>query len=323
MRQFLKKIIIFFVIPILIAVSLYWITDPFRINKKFSLDRISTVNREYLSFELFKKQHPTYQFNSFIFGSSRAGGLNSYVWKDLLEKHEKQKDSVSQFLFQAWGESIGGILQKMEYLSKHNVALNNVLILIDVPKFMNDEMNKNEILSLEHFELSGKSKVSYFGTFLWAYITTPSEIIKSIRNISSNPDINFDTITNDWNKENRNHKTMKPQQNLTLNKSRFYNRSKHEVFSNKFIDTAYMYMLRRIKDIFDENETNYKIVISPNYDQIHINVDDLKEIKAIFGEENVFNFSGKNELTKDPYDYFDINHFDLSVGWEILHTIYN
>lgn len=36
----------------------------------------------------------------------------------------------------------------------------------------------------------------------------------------------------------------------------------------------------------------------------------------------MYDYSGKNTLTEDKYNFMDINHFDAIVGWKILENIY-
>lgn len=308
-------------IPFVIIFTLYWITDPFKINKPFSLTNFSAVNREYLSFELFLKQNPKYHYNSFVFGSSRGCGINTYTWKYLLNKTTTQKDTISQFLFQAWGETINGINQKINYLDKNNIPINNALVLVDVGFFKKDA---NTALGIKHYNLSGHSKLYYQTLFIQAYMGRPSEIVCSIKSSfnHSSDYIGFDTISNDWVKGNKYDFIEKPTQDSTLNKSKFGKRLLEEQFSKKEITSKYLVILKDIKHIFDKHRTRYKIIVTPTYDQIRINNEDLDVLEEIFGKNNMYNFSGKNHLTEDKYNFTDVNHFDLNVGWIILNEIY-
>jgi len=321
MKKFLINILLIIGIPFVLIFSLYWITDPFKINKPFSLDYYSDVNRDYLSTELFFLQNPKYHYNSFVFGSSRCSGINTYTWKYLLNKNTHQKDTVSQFLFQAWSETIGGINQKIEYLDKNNIPVNNALILIDVVAAF--RKNPVDVLGIKHYKLSGQSKILYQKLFIQSYMSSPSEILASIKNMfKPKPIYQLDTVSNDWIKDNKYNFMTEPVRDSTLNKSKFGNRPLEKQFAKKTITTEYFNILKNIKNIFDKHQTNYKIILTPTYDQIHINNEDLKILEQIFGADNVFNFSGKNYITEDKYNFMDIEHFDLIVGWWILNKIY-
>ena len=54
-----------------------------------------------------------------------------------------------------------------------------------------------------------------------------------------------------------------------------------------------------------------------------INAKDLEILQDIFGQDKVFDYSGKNDITTDCYNFSDPNHFGLSVGWQIIEDLYN
>ncbi len=323
MKKFLIKTLLIAGIPVVIAFTLYWITDPFKINRSFSLNDASEVNREYFSTELFLKQNQKYHYNSFVFCSSRGIGINTYTWKYLLNKSTIQKDTVSQYLFQSWSETIYGINQKIEYLDKNNVPINNALILIDVGTSFKE--NTDRALAKKHYKLSGESKMSYQMAFIQAYMESPFQIVESVKNLWSSPkEIRIDSISNDWVKDNKYNYMAEPVRDSTLNKSKFdMQRPVDEQFHEKEITDDYLKVLKNIKRILDKQQTQYKIVITPSsYNQVHINKEDLAILQQIFGENNVYNFSGKNYMTEDKYNWEDPIHFGLIVGWWMLNEIY-
>ena len=78
MKRFLIKILLFVCIPILVLVAVYLITDPFKTLHPFSFQCFDDTNRDYFSSELFLRNNPVYHYNSFIFGSSRCCGFNTF-----------------------------------------------------------------------------------------------------------------------------------------------------------------------------------------------------------------------------------------------------
>ena len=111
MKKFLIKTCLFFGGSIVLIIAIYFYTDPFKTIYPFELKNISTVNREYLSVELFKKNYAKHRYNSFILCSSRGCGINTYQWKQYLDKED------NQFLFQAWSETIMGTCRKLNYVN--------------------------------------------------------------------------------------------------------------------------------------------------------------------------------------------------------------
>lgn len=317
MKSFIVKLLFFLGIPLLLLVGIYIISDPFKTIKEFNLTEFFTVNRDYLSTELYLKNEQNQKYNSFIFGSSRGCGINTYTWKSYLPK------GSNQFLFQAWGETITGLYQKISYLENKKVSIKNAIILLDIPSSFSENQDPKTALGLKHYKLSGKSKL-YFQSILFYSFLKPSEIYKSTKEIFIKPNytIDFDTISNDWNISNKVNWKYKPKQDSNLNKKKFGKRPDVEVMSQKLISTEFESLLKKIEFILNKHESNYKIIITPAYDQLRINKQDLYILQKIFSKQNVYDYSGKNNLTEDKFNFMDINHFDANVGWEILEDIY-
>ena len=107
------------------------------------------------------------------------------------------------------------------------------------------------------------------------------------------------------------------------NNHTFYIRDSLEIILPKIIKPQGTMMLEDIKTIFDKHNTNYKIVISPLYDQKKLNPMDLKLLQNIFGEQNIFDYSGINEITNDFHNYYETSHYRKKVGDRIMNEIYN
>ena len=318
MKEFLIKILLLIIIPLFCLLGLYVISDPFKTLYPFNLKEFSTVNRDYLSSELFLKNYSKEKYDSFVFGSSRGCGINTYLWKSYLP------GNANQFLFQAWGESITGIYQKIKFLDNNNVDINNALILIDMPGSFDKIQESTTAIGIKHYKFSDKSKL-YFQFQLFKAFIKPSLIVESLKQLIVKPNysIGFDTISNDWNKLNKENWNKIPVRDLTLNKEKFKERPKIEKMMPKVISVDNRIILDKIASVLKAKNTNYKIVITPAYNQLLINKEDLKILQQVFGEENVYNYSGKNELTEDKYNFMDINHFDLIVGRKIIMDIYH
>ena len=71
------------------------------------------------------------------------------------------------------------------------------------------------------------------------------------------------------------------------------------------------------------NKTNYRIIISPLYNQIKLNNQDLDYLKQLFGKDNVFDFSGINKFTKDYNNYYESSHYRPHIAREIMQLIYH
>lgn len=337
MKRFLKRIVLSVVVPLLLLVLVYIITDPFKMVHPFSLDYFDETNRDYISTELFLRNNPKYHYNSFIFGSSRCNGINSYHWNHYLS------DSSRQFVFQAWRETVTGISLKMDFLDKNGNHIDNALLVFDLPlfTFASTQLSK-EVMFVKHYRLTGQSKLVYHANLFAGFIQKPSQWIASVKRYLRPKMVVFpaDTISNDWNLPDRIPNRMvdyshpMPQDSLyamsDLSRENFLRKIERKsdadlVETKPLITQAMIERLNHIKAVFDKHHTNYIILISPAYCYTNpsINKKDLKAIQSIFGEDRVYDYSGKNEYTSDYNNFSDADHFGLNVGWHIIENIYN
>jgi len=80
--------------------------------------------------------------------------------------------------------------------------------------------------------------------------------------------------------------------------------------------------LELVADAFKRNNTNYKVIIAPLYDQRPYNSKDKALLEKYFGKANVYDYSGKNELTNYLGNYYEGSHFKPVVGKKIMAEIY-
>ena len=329
MKRFIIAILLFVAIPFVLLVGIYVWTDSFRCIHAFDINDVDATNREYLSTELFLRNEPMYHYNSFIFSSSRGGGMNTYQWKQYLP------EGAQPFVFQAWSESLTGIELKLEYLSEHQVPIDNALILIDIPGTFKEEQLPHEALSMKHYLFTGQSKFEYNAMQFWNFIQKPSlwvSCAKRKKQGVKKPCIS-DTITNDWERTNKDNYSVLPPQDSLKHCSEMTRRtflakwehaSKDVEVSKPLINRKFEKQLRYICAILDANHTDYHIIVTPApcYTNPAINPRDLEMLKEVFGAERVHDYSGKNEMTEDYNNFSDPGHFGLRVGYQIIEEIY-
>lgn len=317
------------VIPLILLAGIYVWTDSFRCVHPFDINDVDATNREYMSTELFLRNNPTYHYNSFIFSSSRGGGMNTYQWKQYLP------EGAQPFLFQAWSETLTGIEVKLEYLCANNVPIDNALLLFDIPGTFDNIQLPREALSMKHYLFTGGSKFTYN---VWQYanfIQKPSLWVSSIKDRLRHKRVAYesDTITNDWEWDNQYHYTELPPQDSLKNCTDMTRRSffekwehsnKEAKISEPLIDARFEEQLRHIKSILDTNHTDYHIIITPApcYTNSAINPTDMTILQDVFGADRVHDYSGENEWTMDYNNFSDPGHFGLRVGYMVIDDIY-
>lgn len=332
MRRFLVFVSLFLVIPLTLLAVLYSVSDPYKTIKPFSLHYFDDTNRDYLSSELFLKNYPEQQYDSFIFGSSRGCGINTYHWAEYLPAGSKP------FLFQAWGETLTGIEQKITFIDKHNCGLKNVLVLIDIPGTFNKDQIPTRALALKHPAFTGQPRWIHQMILFYDFIQKPSQWLRAFHLFfhPQSPDPSFDSVTNDWDKENKYLDVSSPPEKDSLNnispraKSVFLKEVSERLeeaqeISMPLIDKGFEHQLRNIREIFEKRGSDYRIIITPGFSYTNpaISKEDETLLQDIFGKENVFDFSKRNELNSDYNNYSDPNHFGLYVGWYVIEEVYH
>jgi hypothetical protein len=328
MRLFLKSVIVF-CIPILTLIIIYVWTDPFKVIYNYSsyLSDYVMLNRGFVSTEVFLKNNRNYNFNSFIFGSSRSIAYTCDTWGEYLSK------DCSIFSYGNWNESIEGILKKVQLIDSKGNKIMNVIIVIDPDLTF---IKSNRTISYDHYLISGKNLGQFHLMNLSKWFRDYRLILTSIdyklfktrrsymRDFIGMKSDDINPINNDWllNSEVPILKDSVTYYSKNINK--FYTRPKLEQESRIQISSSDSLMMQKINSVFKKHKTNVKIIIGPLYDQIRFNKNDLQCLQAIFGRENIFDFSGINDITNNMYNYLgDASHYRNRTGSRILKRIYS
>jgi len=332
MKLFLTRIAYFsliFVSSIIIVISSYFYYDPFKVIKNYDdfSYLISMANRDYISTSMFIKNYKIYNYNSFIFGSSRTSGFKPESWQEHLSENS------FPFMFDASNESIYGIYKKIRYLDSLNVELKNVLIIICRDATFSNSGNEKSHLYIKHPVTSGESYLAFQYTFLKAFFNPKylfcfyayqiiGEYKPFMKGYIDDEKITFDTITNEMIFPGVEMElSQNPSQFYLKNKAVFYDRKGEQIDSIQRINKTQVFMMSEVKRILDNHETNYKVIISPTYDQIKFSYKDKYILKNLFGEK-LYDFSGKNEFTDSITNYYEASHYRPMVGDRILNLIY-
>ena len=331
MINLLKKLTLF-MLPLLAVIILYLVIDPFKVihndvntyndNSNYQVE----TNRDYQSTELFVSNYKKYNYNSFIFGSSRSYFYKSKSW----QKHI----NGSIFHFNASGETIYGINKKMKFLEELNVEIKNAIIVLDVDVLGTVRNNKGHIF-IKHPLTSKESKLMFhvkmfMGFFPKAviahtdfYFTQKLKPYMKKYGISAKT-VQIDKQTNDfWVFEEDNNISKDSISFYKAKKDIFYKRNGNLIYSKPYIFREQIKLLNEIKSILIKNKTKYKIVISPLYNQEKFAKADLMILKNIFGNNCVYDFSGKNKYTNDYMNYYETSHYRPNIANLIIDSLYS
>lgn len=329
----LFALLILISIPVLILIILYAVSDPFKVLYKYESyyknnDRQIPLNRDFVTTEIFLHKFKNRNFDSFVFGDSRSLAFTCRVWSSYIKG--------MPFHFDSNGESLFGVIGKFRLLQNQGVSINNCILILD-SNLISQTENKYSLLYVKHPLISGENIFRFHYTFLTSFLSNRFLIPFILNKIGLSPpgfleypDIfdkpvfMFDTINNDI-------FFTGMEKQITENPGLYY--SKYEsLFENRnyiskenyppLIGETQKSWFKEMKSIFDKNQSYFKIIIYPDPDLKCFNEVDIKSLNEIFGEKNIYNFSGINDYTVNMFNYYDEIHCREKIGADILKKIY-
>ena len=332
MKKSVKSGLLFFallLIPGLLLTALYLHFDPFKVVKKYTTYSYTPVspNRDYISTEIFLENRQKFKYDSFIFGSSRAISFSPGSWIKHLEK------GAVPFVFDASGESLFGIYTKLKFLEKEGTDINNVLILFCRGAFLNYK-NYDHHLIIKHPKVSGESLAKFHFVFFKAYFNLRfllgyySFLIIEKYNLFTKGIIQYNGVSIDYNTNQIKLDTLENQ--LIKDPTKYYGTRSNIFYKRKGevlepvpeINQNSLIMLIEIRGILERNNSNFKIILTPIYDQIKFSVKDKEILLSIFGD-HLYDFTGKNFITENDTNWYETDHFRPFIADSIMNIIYS
>ena len=295
----------------------------YRNNHNFFTADLILINRELICTRTFEKNREKHHFNSFILGSSRSQAFKCKDWEPFIGETNKA------FHFDGYGSGLYNIHNQLRYIDKLGDSIKNALIIIDRHSLTITE-NRYAHLTISPPCLSNQSKIDYYKEVTKFQLSNNffREIYKNLNHLKSHSlDTTYrfvnDTINCDsWysyeqyiKADSAHYYSEKIKQNI------FYERPVEKSFLCN-ITTEEVLLLKNIFLIFSKHNTNFKIVISPIYNQIPLEMDQLQLLQKIFGKENIYDFSGVNKYTEPLHNYYEASHFRPHVAKSIMQEIY-
>jgi hypothetical protein len=337
MKKFLLDLIRFSTVALIIVITwlfVYISFDPFKVIWHYdrfvenNAKAYIVLNQDYVSTKTFDNNYEKYLYNSFIFGNSRSIFYQISDWKN----HIGQKSSA--FHFDASVEALYSLHKKIVYIDSKKAKIDNVLLVIDNTLLKKDKPNTGPLFEispqLEHNENLLSFHFTYFKAFTAPkffipviYYKLTNNVLPIMKNALDYRQRIYDPITNETQFEAL-EKMIDDGKYYTKEKlSVFYERGTVQLYAEPSIFSTQKLMLIEIHDIFLKHHTNYKIIISPLYNQVKLNQNDLQYLNKLFGEKNVFDYSGINNFTKDYTNYYEASHYRPHVTRKILEEIYH
>lgn len=327
-KSFIKQVVIFGSPLIILALS-YFVFDPFHVLRNYDSypdNYLEAYNRNRISTQIFINNNPKYKFKSFIFGSSRSSVFFTEDWG-------KYINDPNSYHFDASNECISGIANKLKFIDSNKNKIENALLILDGETFNYAVDTSSSIIHIQDYKWSGQSKFEYNLLFFKAFfkdlffikyfdIKLFNKYRPYMYGVFSKMHMIYTPVNNNFIFKEYNDALAKDSLGY-YSQDLFYKRDTLANLSEPQSIKPYQHkFLKEIKEIFLKNNTKVKIVISPNYNLKKFNKTDLETLESYFGAQNIYDFSGKNELSLPLSNFYEIYHYKPLVARKILEDIY-
>lgn len=327
LRKFSIKLCLF-LSPLIILLIGYLITDPFKIIRTYEAypdNFAKSLNRDRISTQIFLNNNQQFNYKSFIFGSSRSSVFYAREWG-------KHINDTNPYHFDASCETISGVATKLKFIERKGNKIDNVLFVFDRSLF-NYEQDTLGSVFVQDYRVSGLDWWKYHTIFVNTYFSKGFFIAYYDNLITGNfrnymrqflefRKINYTPVVNDFIFTSYIEQIKKDSVGYYNQPDFFYTRSKEKNLPLPAIKAYQLKYLAMIKESLQKNNTKFKIVLGPTYDQHYFNQQDLQTLIKYFGKENIYDFSGINQYTENIANYYEIYHYKPSVANEIMNKIY-
>lgn len=336
MKDFLIRLFIYVTIFVLFGLGLSFIWDPFKVfrfHDEFYGNTIITGNRESICLELLKRRNAdNKKVENVIIGNSRSQAFKTDKWSQYVGV-----DTNTCFHYDGSSYGLYRTSNALQYLLENNARIKNVLIVMDV-EYFTEIANPGKYMYIQPPEVSKENNLYYYLQFIKAGTHPVFLTSYLIRQLTGK---HFGFMKYYLSAENGNHRSNNATADLyysyddkicrdsigyyleKVNNGVFYNRDKQLRVAESTIGKEQVVLLTKMASSLQKKSINIKIVIAPLYNQIKINPKDLQQLHNFFGKENVYDFSGINEYTKNIGNYYETSHFRPAIADEILKELYN
>lgn len=332
MKRFIVNNLTFFS-PFILLFFIMVVVDPFKVfynyeNYYEGENDVFDINRGVATTGIYLNHYKDQQFNAFILGSSRVFSYSCEEWAKYLPQNAKP------FHFNGLGEGIYDIRNKLVFIDQLKQPVKHVLLAVD-RDLLTQTKNKGALTSISPPILSGESPIDFYSKYINAFADghlvlsyLDYSMFKTYRPYMENY-ILGEEHPDYFSNVNASPLQLGYEEEIAQDSIEYYEH-KQAAFRMKPYNAYHFQVkeqeieyLNEIKAIFEKHQTNYKIVVNPLYDQIPLNKKQLRLLEKIFGSENIYNYSGKNEITRDKGNFHDASHYRVSIANKILKEIYS
>nr|MBP7472346.1 hypothetical protein [Prevotella sp.] len=314
-------------LPFIILVLLYMAKDPFMVIRHYNdYDHCRVCQSEgAVAWTKYKMLRNKMHYDSFIMGNSCTKAFPCKDWNRYIH--------ARPFRLFSNGEGLGDLCLKLEALDhQHNQPVRNLLIITEKDFFENVNP-QNSIMHIMPIDVSNKSLISYQTAFLQGFFD-PKFLFPYLKyQITDRYDNSMRGVVNEHipvHTYYANDAVLPAEDSIRIEGENFWmskqwmkekkKKAKSSVASRVICSTQ-IKRLNEIENFCERHHTDMKLVIGTNYKREAVNPLDVKTLKSIFGNNNVFDYSS-SPLKMDYHNYYDNVHYRVTVGKKIMKEIY-
>jgi hypothetical protein len=228
-------------------------------------------------------------------------------------------------------ETLCAINMKVKRLDEIGSSIKNVLLVLDYGTLKSTRVSQSHG-GIPHPDVTGKSYMAFQLKFISAFLN-PKILIPIVdyslfqtykpymEGVINDKETFRNQLTNDALNPRELEITEKQEQYWEEHRKEFIIRKPKDTYA-PIVNCRQRQLLEEIKSVFDKHDTNFRVILSPEWNKTKLASCDVSALQEIFGSENVFDYSGKNEFTEDHHNFYEKGHYRPVLGEKILNLIY-
>lgn len=330
----MKKIILKVLLglsPVLIVLAIYAVMDPFKVlyhyDSYYPKDGVQhvTLNNDFTTVQAYLDGYKKYGYDTYIFGNSK--GLIFHT--DKLQQHIP---GGKIFQFSVSNEGLFGVESKLRLIDSLGGEIKHVLLVLDDPLYKLDKelpafpkhplLSSKSMLTFQVNNVKGFFEKDFLIPYLKMIATGEVDNTFFVSGLD-NKRCAYDVATNDLKYPDLDPSIDADTTTYYTKRSKiFYLRPPEQKYAAQHLKATHIAQLRNIKRILDKHHADYKIVITPQYNQLKPEPHDYAILQQILGAEHFYDFSGINDITNDRHNYYENVHFRPFIANRIMDSIY-
>ena len=311
--------------PLLLVGVYFLIGDPMRVVHEYDSplkEGVMTNDRLFQARWLNKHEQA---YNAFVFGSSRSKAFKTSEWSQYLP------NKILPFHMGVNDESLYGLAKKLQHLDRQGYFIDHALLIMD-HRLLSLLKNSDVHIFRDYYDITGESSGAYYQRFFTSFLNINflshyfdykmSGKIEKDNIYLWDPGFAYDKTTGD-------HYYVRMDSLIQYDSINYYHQQKEKVFYERkpkesidLIGGQAEQFLHEIKAILSRHNSDYQIIITPNYDQVQLSRNDRLKLESIFSSDKILDVSGINDMTSNYRNYYEHKHFKPYVANQLMKEVY-